>query len=208
MKKILFLTILFLTSKLYADEPPSYEPYFLESENKEYFAFINFADQDSLKYPWERKWMLGVFHQDSTLFWKREFHPSGYKGGKLTNDGLNIVFVNFWYYDKGWAVWTLHKNPKNDICIQGKEFKIPKEYLEETSSHYLWRKDYELKDNKIYITTNDENIWEVNLDTKKLILIHHQQNNFLIKILIISSVILVGIIAFISIRKRKIKRKF
>lgn len=204
MKKFYTYLILFLlfTSHSYADQPGSWEPYILESDNKEYFAFIDYADQDSAKHPWERKWQLGVFHKDSTLFWKREFNPTGYKEGNLTNDGENIVMVSFWYYKKGWVVSVLNKEPKNDFFLTGNQFKIQDKYLIETTSHFLWREDYKIEDNKILITTNDGNKWEVNIPKKELSLIHSQNSSALNIILISVFLVFVSLCVFLYLRKR------
>lgn len=206
-KNLLFL-ILLLTNFLFcwADEPPSWEPYTKVSENKEFFCFVYYADNDSLKQPWERKWNLNVFKKDSTLFWKRPFQPSGYDDGILTNDGNNFVIIEFWYYENADVVKILNKD-FNDYEIKGKEFNISADYLTETTSHRLWRKDYVIKNDTIIIETNDNNKWEIDITNKKLSLIKNH-NSISASVIIISTLILIVFLLMIYIlRRNAIKTK-
>lgn len=201
IKNLLLLTFLVFTiPNCFADEPPSWSPYIKVSENKNYFCLVSFADKDFLKEPWERKWEIGVFNKDSILIWKKPIQPTGYEEGSITNDGNAFVIVDFWYSDEGNIV-RIHYRNSDDFFIKGKEFNVPNLFLEKTVSHRLWRENYEIKDDKIIIETNDKNIWEVDLTNKKLTLI---RNNFLIiSSIIIFSLLFVVVLALFFCKKRK-----
>lgn len=172
MRKYLFLTCLVINVSLcFADEPPSWTPYRIVSENEEFFCWIDFADNKTSLPSQKRKWALKVYSSDSTLIWKRNFHPSGYSEGSLTNDGNSFVYVDFWYYKNEYVV-KIFKRSLNDHFIKGKDFSISPDALEKTVSHRLWRKKYKLEDNKIIIETIDNNVWEVDLINNGLRLIN------------------------------------
>lgn len=206
IKKLFFLSFFSLIfSNCFADEPPSWSPYFKVSENKNFFCLISFADKDSIKEPWERKWEIGIFGKDSVLIWKKPIRPTGYEEGSLSNDGEFFVIVDFWYSERGNVVKIINQD-SDDFLIKGKEFNVPTLFLEKTISHRLWRENYEIKEDKIIIETNDKNIWEVDLTNKKLTLI---RNNFLIiiSIVFISIFIVIALgLFFYKKRKRKSKR--
>ena len=198
MKRILFLAILFFNFTLvFADEPPSWQPYKKVSDNSEFFAWINYADNDTIKDPWERKWQLSVFNKDSTLLSKREYKPTGYNDGYLTDNGKNIVIIEFWYYPKGNAVSIFNEN-SNDFFIKGEEFKIPDMFLKETVSHKLWTENYEVKNNQIFIETLDKTKWKIDIDKKTL----EKENTINFYLLIISWLIVILIVSFILIKRK------
>lgn len=201
MKYLLLLIFQLINISIcFADEPPSWEPYITVSENKEFYAIVYYADNDSLKQPWERKWNLNVFKKDSTLFWKRPYQPFGYKEGNLTNDGENFVIVTFWYYSKANVVNIYNKDLK-DHFITGNQFKINQKYLPETSSHRLWRDDFEILNNKILIETNDKNKWEVDIKTGKLTLVEDYNSLLISRIAIGSLFLFIIILGFYLLRK-------
>ena len=199
-QSLLLIFLVITTSFCYADEPPSWSPYKIISENKEFFCWIDYADKETLKDPWERKWNLKIYGDDSTLIWKRVFNPSGYHDGTLSNDGSNFIIIEFWYYENENVVEVYNRN-SNDYFIKGKEFKIFPIFLETTVSHELWRKSYEYKDDKILIETNDSNIWEIDLTNRELNL--QKNKSFLYTIGITISIVLILLIVFINYKRRK-----
>ena len=194
MKKYLFLIVLF-HNFCYADEPPSWEPYKVVSENREYFCWVDFNDNDTSKYEWERKWILKVYNKDSTLFWERDYQPSGYSGGILSNDGRKFIYIEYWY-SPNYAI-EITKQDGNDIRIAGKDFNIKEHYLQETESHRLWL-DYDLyylKNNKLVVSTIDGNVWEI--DTETGIMKMSVQNHF--GLALTASFLLLVFVAFVAV---------
>lgn len=150
-----------------ADEPPSWSPYKKISKSNNFFCWIDYADRDTQKFPWERKWKLKIFKKDSTLIWQRDFQPSGYTNGILSNDGNSFIIIEYWYSEKGSVVEVFNRNLK-DYFIKGEEFKISTIFLNTTVSHQLWLENYKYEGDKILIKTNDKNIWEIDLVNRKL----------------------------------------
>ena len=199
MKRILFLTVLLLNfTFVFADEPPSWQPYKTVSKNSEFFAWVNYADNDTIKYPWERKWQLSVYKKDSTLFWKRDFKPTGYEDGILTNNGKNFVLIEFWYYKKGNVISVFNEN-SDDFFIKGEQFKIPEIFLTQTVSHKLWRENFEIKDDLIFIETLDKSKWKIDINKKTL----EKESSINFYLLIIFSIIIFSILCFILIKRKK-----
>lgn len=200
MKKIVTLIlVLFNLAIGFADEPPSWLPYKKISENLGYFAWVNYADKDSLKNPWERKWSLSVYDKDSILLWEKDLKPSGYEHGTLTDDGENFVIVEFWYHDQEDVVSIFHKNSK-DFFIKGSEFKIPALFLSETISHKRWVENYEIIGNELFITTLDQSSWKIDITKKELSKEVHSKYQLII--LMIIALILI-LFVFLIIKRRK-----
>lgn len=199
MRRIICLTIFFLNfTFVFADEPPSWQPYKKVSGNSEFFAWVNYADSDTTKYPSERKWQLSVFKRDSTLLWKRDFKPTGYEDGYLTDDGKNFVVIEFWYHPEGNAVSIFNEN-SNDFFIKGEEFNIPEIFLEKTVSHKLWTENYEVKDHHIFIETLDKTKWKIDIDTKTI----EKERPISFYLLIISALIVILILIYFLNKKKK-----
>lgn len=143
-----------------ADEPPSWQPYKVVSENQKYFAWIDYSDKNSLKQPWERQWQLSIYSQDSTLVWQKKIQPTGYPDGNLTNDGNAFVIVETWYYDQHNLVSIYHRNGQ-DFFMKGRDFHISPHFLQDTESHRLWIDDFYLKNDTLYLTTLDKKLWKI-----------------------------------------------
>lgn len=62
MKKIISLLILLFTfTFVFADEPPSWREYKKVSDNLDFFAWVHFADNDTIKYPYLHKFLLVIY---------------------------------------------------------------------------------------------------------------------------------------------------
>ena len=163
-KHILLFSIIINYLFCYGDEPPSWYPYAIVSENGEYFCLFDFNDNDTSKYAWERKWILKVYNKDSVLFWQKEYHPSGYPDGMLSNDGRKLVYVEYWYYSD-YAVVQITSKDNPDIYIKGSEFNIPEKSLLETVAHKIWCYDLLLEDNTLLILTSNGKTWFIDIET-------------------------------------------
>jgi len=168
---ILFILMLFVV-KVYADEPPSWTAYKVVSENGNFFSWVHFADNDTTKSAWERKWALTVYTKDSTKLWQQAVNPTGYPEGKLSNDGAYFSYVNYWYYSDSPVVEVYRKN-KTPITITGDKFYVPTQFLQKTSSHQRWLNDEGYRyengtEQQLIINTRDSNTWALNLETGEL----------------------------------------
>ena len=169
-KHLLLLSIIINYSFCYGDSSLSWEPYKVISENGEYFCWVDFNDNDTSKYGWDRKWILKVYDKDSILFWQKEYQPSS-SWGLLSNDGKKLVYVESWYFPS-FAVKITSKD-NQDIIIKGSDFNIPEKFLIETVSHKLWLYDYycpQLEDDTLTIITIDEKVWIIDIETGIMVL--------------------------------------
>ena len=139
-KHILLLSIIINYSFCYGDSSRAWEPYKKTSKNGEYFCWVDFNDNDTAKYRWDRKWILKVYDKDSILFWQKEYQPTGYSDGLLSDDGKKFVYVKFSYYPDGITVKITSKD-NQDIIIKGSDFNIPEKTLIEAVSRKLWLYD-------------------------------------------------------------------
>ena len=216
-KYLLLLSIIISYSFCYGDSPPSWEAYKTISENGEYFCWVDFNDNDTSKYGWERKWILKVYNKDSVLFWQKEYQPLGYSEGLLSNDGKKFVYVEYWYFPS-FAVKITSKDNK-DIVIKGSDFNIPEKFLIETASHRLWLSDYDyysthLEDDTLTIITIDKKVWIIDTKTGVMELSEKdfwgflRDDNFWIWFSIVCSAFVVGSINAIktigNVRKRRL----
>jgi hypothetical protein len=110
---------------------------------------------------------LNVYSKDSILIWQKEYHPSGYLNGLLSNDGKKLVYIEEWYYHNDFAVKITSKD-KQDIYIKTSDFNIPEKSLIETASHKIWLDDYELDSNKLKILTLDGKTWIIDIETGRM----------------------------------------
>lgn|SRR5690606_2803347 len=197
MKNFLLL-VLFVVKVgcCYADEPPSWTPYKSISENGAYFAWVDFADTDTLIDSSDRTWNLTVYDKDSTMIWKKNIIFSD--SGNITNNGNYFVVVEDWYYENSRVV-DIYCRDSDDYHFKGKDFAVSSFFLKETESHQLWVKDYQLENNRIMIETVDDKIWEINFETQKLIL--KKQNNS-VTFGIIGMIVLLAIIMYSYVMKK------
>lgn len=191
------LILLFTFTFVFADEPPSWREYKKVSDNLDFFAWVHFADNDTIKYPWERKWQLSVFDKDSILFWKREVNPSGYVDGYITDDGRHFITIDEWYYPKKNVVRIFNAN-HNDFFIKGEEFKIPEIFLRETVSHQLWIEKYQIVNHQLFIETVDRTKWIIDIGTNTF-----KKEQFLpLNELIIITILVIVILMIVTFKKR------
>ncbi|GEO02610.1 hypothetical protein AAE02nite_02740 [Adhaeribacter aerolatus] len=195
-------TLMFLVVKAYADEPPSWTPYKIVSENGGIFSWIHFGDNDTTKSPWERKWALTVYTKDSTELWEQQINPTGYPEGKLSNNGKYFSYVNYWYYSDSPVVEVYRRN-RTPIIITGDKFGIPISVLQQTSSHQLWLDDkgYHYANGaaqQLIINTRDSNTWAVDLETGELNIVGVNKNY----VYVLLALALLIILLYIIFRRR------
>ena len=139
---------------LYADQPPDWDEFIVQSENKKWSAVV--IRQGKAEEPWEDEWVLNIYEgfygsspaPDILPVWSTSYNPSGYSGGYLSNDGSAFSYVEFWYYPNHPVVQIY----KQECTIQktGSDFKVGSK-LQQTASHQLWLKE---GGNVKYYTTN------------------------------------------------------
>ena len=96
----LFLILLFLAATKYvsfADEPPSFSDFKVESGNGEYFAVVQCAVEKCSPYGLGN-YSLSVYRKPdpSAAIWSVPYHYDGYEGGYLSDDGKTFLYVSFW----------------------------------------------------------------------------------------------------------------
>ena len=158
MNKLLYL-LLGLSALSFADQPPDWSEFSVQSENKKWSAIAQ--PKGSAKAPWEDKWVLSVYKgfylsppaPNVQPAWTTEYKPSGYSGGYLSNDGSTFSYVEFWYYPDN-PVLRMYRAECN-IEKNGAFFEVGSN-LQQTVSHKLWLKDggnanYTLSEGKLYL---------------------------------------------------------
>jgi hypothetical protein len=153
--KWLFALFLLLSVNTFADQPPSWKSFTVNSENGNWSALI-YPIGDSTN-PRDDNWEIAVykgrFHPSKTPSWESKYLPSGYSGGYLSNDGKIFSYVEYWFYENRSVVDIYLEHCR--IRKNGSFFEF-KTSLEKTVSHQLWRKiggkvSYVEKDNKPHL---------------------------------------------------------
>ena len=174
---ILFSIIIFLfiVKPVLGDSPPSFREFERYSENKQFVAVVEQLEEDSLKKPAFSRWTMTVYKINSdsrTLRWKSDYKHPGYSGGYLSNDGMYLVYLEYWFYEKEPLV-TIYKEGKviNSASITGASFNIPENLLVQTVSHQIWQAEnkehgFESRNNKLIfrIETIDKKKHYLDLD--------------------------------------------
>lgn len=143
MNRFIFLLLLCITCSVSADEPPDWNGFIVQSENKEWSAVVWRLGEASK--PWDDEWELLVYEgyylthpsPDIKPVWSSSYNPSGYSGGYLSNDGNAFSYVEYWYYPDR-PVVEIYR----DDCIirkNGTYFDVGNN-LQKTVSHELWLK--------------------------------------------------------------------
>jgi hypothetical protein len=169
---LIIILLLFFEVKSKADEPPSWEPYRVVSENGEFFAWVTFNDSDTIRSPWERKWALSIFTKDSVELWKQTVKATGYPEGILSDNGNYFSYIDYWYYSD-LPVVEIYRKDKKPIRIKGESFDIPALFLQSTASHKLWLGEEKYKysnsaEKKLIINTRDSKVWAIDLEGGEL----------------------------------------
>ena len=129
---------IFVCSFAFADEPPSWGTFNVESSNKSFIAKIDTADERAGINPWERNYAISVYEKDSNeLLWQCDYQYGGYPDGILSDDGSTFVYVSFWYYEDE-PVVLIYNDGKKTAFLNGKSFQIKPSKLVSTVSHELW----------------------------------------------------------------------
>jgi len=158
MNKLLFL-LLGLPVFSFAEQPPDWSDFSVQSENKQWSALVH--PEGATDAPWEEKWVLNVYKgfylsrpaPNVKPVWSTEYKPSGYSGGYLSNDGSTFSYVEFWYYADR-PVLRMYR-AKCNVQKTGSFFEVGSN-LHKTTSHQLWLKDggnlkYELIEDTLYL---------------------------------------------------------
>jgi len=203
-KYLLIIWLVFYNIDLsFGDEPPSWRPYKVFSQNKKYFCWIDYNIKDTSKSLRDIKWRLSVYSNDSILIWYKDYKPTGYPDGLLSDDGNKFVYVEFWYFHDANLVKVTRKD-QPDISLIGQDFHIPGIFLQQTVSHKLWLEKYDLKNDRLTILTRDGRIWLINLQNGSKELIGFKFNSIHI---IIGIILILLIIVTIIVIKKKRKKK-
>ncbi len=168
--KIFLLVVFIAGPTAHADEPPSWQPFSICSENQCFRAEIMpvITSDD----PWAVEWIISVSELDSgEMLWSSSYLHDGYADGILSEDGRTFVYVNFWYYADS-SVVTIYCAEERHT-LEGKAFGIAHWQLEKTVSHHLWlthdQQPYEfVGSDQLRVITIDNRSHLVNLRTGEL----------------------------------------
>ncbi|WP_143167364.1 hypothetical protein [Massilia sp. CF038] len=87
--------LIVLSSNAWADQPPSWQPFSVKSENAKFVATVAPQDEEKPALPWESAYRIEVRSvegdQPGPAVWNRRYAFSGYEGGLLSNDGVFCV---------------------------------------------------------------------------------------------------------------------
>ena len=101
-------SLIVLSSNAWADQPPSWQPFSVKSENAKFVATVAPQDEEKPALPWESAYRIEVRSvegdQPGPAVWSRRYAFSGYEGGLLSNDGAFFVYVDYWYRHSAAAV--------------------------------------------------------------------------------------------------------
>lgn len=155
------------------DEPGSWAPFEVCSDNGEYCAAVGVIDGDAGQ-PWDRSYRLSVTKVSDNgriNIWSAPYIYDGYPGGLMAADGKTFVYVSFWYYPDSAVVRIYREGQRFDL--DGAVFGIASSMLVDTVSHKLWltedRSPYALVDNDtLLIHTRDGNRHSIRLLDGKL----------------------------------------
>ena len=201
MKKCLLLIVSIIVHYNFCyglSTAPKSEPYKIVSKNKKYFCWVDFNDNDTSKWEWQRKWILNVYNKDSVLLWERDYYYSTYAPyGMLANDGKKFIYVDdFEFAPPDYQVIKIIKQDSNDICFTVLDFNF-----DLLNYHYL-------KGNKLVLLLKSGKIWEIDIETG--IMKMSVQNYF--GLVLTASFLLLVFVAFVVvvvIRKvRNFNRKY
>ena len=142
--KILFLIILCFSFYSYADQPPDWKYFVIQSPNKKWSAVVQ--PLGNAEKPWEDDWVLSVYEgfliappaPSVRPAWSTSYKASGYSGGYLSNNGVAFSYVEFWYYRNNPVVKIYSKECQ--IFRNGAHFKVETQ-LVKTASHELWLRE-------------------------------------------------------------------
>lgn len=124
---------IFFPAIIWADTPPSWETFMIESDNGKYLAELVIEKKHSK--PWESKYWLKVSTKESkAVLWTCPYNYDGYPEGILSDDGATFVYVNYWYSETGPVVSIYYRGLKQHRKT-GKDFHIDREKLVKTASH-------------------------------------------------------------------------
>lgn len=157
------LLILMLQSFAFADAPPRWREFKVVSENKKFQANVTRNENDSLKQPWDSKWILTVYKisgKDSIELWKTDYEFDGYTEGILSNDGSIFVYVNFWYYETR-SIVKIYNQGVYTGQIKGIDFNVPTDKRIKTVSHELWLSN----EDQLYYFEKNGNVFELVIHT-------------------------------------------
>ncbi|QMU28718.1 hypothetical protein [Adhaeribacter radiodurans] len=154
MKSIIIILLVLAPVLTWADQPPCWCDFSIQSANKHFVAHIKGVKNSTKTNPPYGQWEIFVYkkeNKDSTLLWKSHYLYDGYTDGILSNDGQTFAYVNYWYQNQA-PVIQLYQNGKHTGSIAGTAFNIPSPKLTTTVSHKLWLS----RDGQSYEFTEDD----------------------------------------------------
>ncbi len=166
---IRYLGILLVVGLAFADEPPSWHPFTVTSENGKSQASVAPVTDTTYQLKVERMGRKNLLNgtQVWKTKWKRTYEYDGYTGGLVTNSGRYFVYVDEWYSEEKGIVFV-YSCKKNILKYKGDVFVKDKAILEKGASHFLWlsrekrpKIKYDHGQEILVITTLDEKEHEV-----------------------------------------------
>ena len=168
------ILLLFFSQKVLADSPPCWCKFDVKSKNSKFIATVDRVKEDSLKEPWNARWILTITRDSAGkgIIWTTLYKYSGYPDGQLSDDGIYFVYVEGWFYKDVPLIKIYKKGAQIDTkTLTGDSFKIPKSKLRKSVSHELWISDkgvwgfQSLNGQSVFaITTVDNKRHFINLD--------------------------------------------
>ena len=155
-----------------ADEPPSWAPFEVCSENGRFCATVKAIDGNS-ETPWNQDYRLTMSERLSggdREIWSMTYDYDGYSGGMVAPDGKTFVYVNYWFYPDS-AVVRIYREGRQ-FGLTGAAFDIPESKLVDTVSHKLW-----LSQHRSFYAQIDENTLQIHTIDGKSHLIHLGSGN-------------------------------
>lgn len=131
-----FIVAIFaLATTTRADEPPSWQPFKVCSENQRYCAEVAPATESDQ--PTSAEWYVEAHETDpSTVVWSSPYQYDGYTGGLLSDDGVTFPGVSFWSYVDS-PVSDIYRTGQRR-SLKGRAFEIHERKLEKAVSYRLW----------------------------------------------------------------------
>jgi len=131
--------LLVAISWAWADEPPAWQEFTVDSPNGQFRAGVKPLEPGSRKPFHERVYTITVYDEDGEVYWRQPYYYDGYLGGLLSDDGEVFAYVSFWYYhDK--PVVHIYRKDREPVTVKGWRFGVLPTALERTLANRVWLK--------------------------------------------------------------------
>lgn len=134
-----FIASLSLT---YADEPPTFDDYQIQSADHHCTASISLKDTNGKKHTWEWTFQIQVYKGGTdTALWSCDYLYDGYQGGILSDDGSTFVYVSD-KYEKNKPVVFIYQNGKLAMQLKGEDLNLDKKKMKKSVTSEIWLVNY------------------------------------------------------------------